>query len=83
MVVWEASLNGEFLVTVKRTTPGHGVLEVHRQADKSLAHYEKVELSYDAAYGPDAFDVRDWQLRVEDALSKLAAGESYESLGAP
>lgn len=58
-VVWEAGLDGCYVVSVVRLAPYQGQLQIRKGG--ALVRVEPVALSYDALFGPDAEDVNQWQ----------------------
>jgi hypothetical protein len=76
-IVWQNSLDGgKYVVAVVRLKPYHGYLTVTRDDKTVLAR--EVGISYNAPYGPDAEDVREWKQLCEEAVDRdyLARGET-------
>lgn len=71
MIVWESGVDeGAYRVVVERAGGYAAQLVVTRTRDSATLLRRDVTLSYDAAFGPDAADVADWQqwaLEVIDA----------------
>lgn len=61
-VVWENTVdNNTWLCQVTREKPYSGLLIVTEVATGEIIHSEPVTIAYDAPFGPDVCDVKEWQ----------------------
>lgn len=61
-IVWTATLDQRYEITVLRTDPYQGKLVIKDMADSNKELFTKqVGLAYDALFGPDVDDVMTWQ----------------------
>lgn len=77
MEVWKDKLDSKYDIVVTRTKPYKGLLRVS-EGDTILLE-EEVLLSYDAKFGPDAFDIEDWQNRVIKFIDSKPEREEGDS----
>ena len=84
-VVWTTILDGRYTMTVTRIVPYHGELPVSEAGQ--LLHLENTGLMYDALFGPDIDDVRNWRriaVEVVDGAGKsLLLRSSQEANQSP
>lgn len=59
-IIWNRTLDNRFKCKVSRVDEYTGLLTVTDENDNSLL-CTQVNLSYGATFGPDVFDVDDWQ----------------------
>jgi hypothetical protein len=64
--IWESKLDDKYLCRVTRTEPYVGLLEIIEGEEVVLS--ESVPLSYDAKFGPDVFDLSEWQDRCVEFI---------------
>jgi hypothetical protein len=70
-LVWTATLDDRYVITVSRTDENSGSLRIVDSVSGNELHTAPVTLSYGALFGPDIDDVQEWQeiaVGVVDAL---------------
>lgn len=58
-VIWESKLDDKYDIRVERVAPYEGELVIS-EGDKILT-IKQVTLTYDAKFGPDINDIREWE----------------------
>lgn len=58
-VIWESKLDNKYDIRVERVAPYEGELVIS-EGDKMLT-IKQVTLTYDAKFGPDINDIREWE----------------------
>lgn len=64
-LIWEAELDGRYKCKVTRNSLHSGQLSVFDDKTQKFLYDEEVQLSFGALYGPDEFDVSEWQTIIE------------------
>ena len=68
-IVWTQRIDETYPVTVTRTAPYLGLLQVWADEAKSaVIHQQSVGLMYDAMFGPDMDDVNEWMNVTTDVI---------------
>lgn len=67
-VIWEGTLDNRWYCVVERTGNYEGLLSITDTENKSVVHEEAVGLSYDAVFGPDAYDINVWEEKAMDVV---------------
>lgn len=75
-VVWTADLDNTYECKVVRTNEDKGVLSIRRKGKSTgtLLWETGVHLSYGAKFGPDVFDINEWEamcLEFVDNIDKV------------
>lgn len=63
-LIWEATLDGQYFCEVKRVDDTNGVLTITDTQSNNIIFTESVGLSYGAQFGPDVYDVAEWETKI-------------------
>lgn len=77
VTVWEATLDNIYYCEVARKDDHTGVLTIKK--DNVIIHSCDVSVSYGAIFGPDIYDVYEWERICAEYVDKIN-GDSNEQL---
>ncbi len=66
--VWATCIDETYICAVTRIRENVGILTIQNQETKEILDEQEVHISYNAMFGPDAFDISTW---VETCLNVI------------
>lgn len=67
-IIWESKLDNKYDIRVERVAPYEGELVISE--DGKMLTIQQVTISYDAKFGADINDIREWERSCIDFIDK-------------